>query len=162
MSQLSYRFIAASCLAALIAAEPRGPAARNINSTISARGYQNSVQLIYSQSSTENYWSVYKGPQGVAVNVCGDDRFQLIYPATAPHTRELEQPPFLAADVKWFFPVAPGYDCQIVGTGQDPGQLRCDDGKTMMMDFYKDPRYDGSSVLCSDGVWYHHAWFAEF
>ncbi|KAI4636284.1 uncharacterized protein J4E88_005105 [Alternaria novae-zelandiae] len=132
--------------------------------------YPYSLQIQVEEVDTKYYvWDIFQGPSGVAVNPCGDTRFEKVYhgePGWHTNKPDMDSPPYpqnyLPFVPEFEVPIEYGNrgDCAYHATGKDAGQFRC--GDYYIIDCAKDPRY-GQQVSCGNPrPRYAVAWYCEF
>jgi hypothetical protein len=126
---------------------------------------EKSVQITYDEDPYGHHlWSVWYGPQGVAVDPCKPEPFRRIQ-YSAAHIVEnssIDNPPFPPKETWDKFALEfLGEACSIKGYGQvDAPTLRC--GNTLIVDFQKDAQFDDPIFTCNDGYKHHRGWTVEY
>ncbi|KAL6711689.1 hypothetical protein ACN47E_004623 [Coniothyrium glycines] len=138
----------------------------SFNFTTGGSQYTHSIQLlfmIYGRAHAR-WWYVFGGPQGVAVNPCGDKRFREIYHANAFDFEDKNSHIYKGA--RWPIKIGKTKDCFIVGDPGYPGQIRCGEN-SLILDLAKDPQYSDPPIWCWDDrhkrrYYFERAWFVEW
>jgi hypothetical protein len=150
----------------------------NPNPQMSAMDYgkqTTSIQLQASMYANQFSWWGYRGPIGIAVNPCGDTRFQRMVwnQVDSRPDLKIEDPPFVRPGTLWILDLpeykGSGRRCiyKASDTDSDPGQVTC--GIWLVMDFKADPENmkEHKSIVCGSDTAYHNhafhpAWLLEY
>jgi hypothetical protein len=136
-----------------------------------------SIQILYRRLNKPNAkntrydWVFYQGPQGLAVDPCGDNKvgFQTIF----DNVKEARRPPqFEAPPVpsKGIFlsgiKIEPFQEkCRYQSEGNGAGWLKCGDPEFLIYDFLADPQRNDGTITCihQDGKpQYRRAWYVDY
>jgi hypothetical protein len=148
---------------------------------------QRSVQILYGDKGGK-FWSVWSGPQGLAVNPCyrptansnsnrtdnDNPLFDFVLESVGQVVdgSSLEKPPF-PPKATWGAenPTLKEFSCVIQGRGQEgPPFLICNydiilkkkKNNEVIYKFEQDAQFDDQIITCEDGVRYRRAWTVEY
>ncbi|KAH7080995.1 hypothetical protein FB567DRAFT_449112 [Paraphoma chrysanthemicola] len=112
----------------------------------------------------DNYaWSAFQGPQGIAVNPCGDRRFKTFaYRVPERHPgKSIEEVPYPRKGMKWPLKLDGQTDCQYESEENGPGAMKC--GNYMVVPLRADWQKNTKTIKCKiEGFEAHRAWSEEF
>ncbi|CAG5159064.1 uncharacterized protein ALTATR162_LOCUS5394 [Alternaria atra] len=131
--------------------------------------YPYSLQIQLELVKDNRYvWTIFQGPSGVAVNPCGDSRFERVYHGAEGYymaDMDMNNPP----NVRNYEPFPPYFDWRIDYRGHDDclyhsdvrsaSKFTC--GDEYIIDCAKDTRY-GQQVSCGKYPHFSAAWVCEF
>jgi hypothetical protein len=127
----------------------------------------NSIQILYRRTKNRYDWVFFQGVQGVAVNPCGDSRFQLRSNNVQERRRppSFDEPPVPSKGIKVeTFPIPPfTKPCRYEAEGNGPGWLKC--GDFLIYEFLPDPQRKDNTIKCGweDGSpEYKRAWYVDY
>lgn len=129
--------------------------------------YKNSIQILFRENvyRYSHDWTVYFGPQGIAVDPCNIAPFSFVLQspvqdASVYSVRPKKDIPFTPEAVWPGLPqLYEGVQCIIEGSGEDLPALKC--GEVLAADFTKDPQYK-EAVICPDGFQYFRGYYVEY
>tara|TARA_R110002003_G_scaffold244_20_gene17586 strand:- start:4276 stop:5748 length:1473 start_codon:yes stop_codon:yes gene_type:complete len=122
-----------------------------------------SIQLIFFKYGDYFAWIGYQGPQGIAVNPCGDTRFKVFANAVHElhHGKSVDDVPYPSKGHRWPLKLDGQTDCRYESEENGPGSLKC--GNYMTVPLVADRQKDDKTVKCPNGGFeVHRAWSADF
>jgi hypothetical protein len=161
-------YLFATADAAPAAAEKTAAAAdapRTVTSLQARDISEHSVQITYGEDpSGHHLWSVWYGPQGVAVDPCKPAPFRRVQLSAAQIVKDssIEKPPFPPKETWNKLPLTfQDTTCSIKGYGQEGAPtFQC--GNTLIYDFERDVQFNDPIVKCDDGYKHHRGWTVEY
>jgi hypothetical protein len=119
------------------------------------------VQILYGRRGGNDIWTVWSGPQGIAVDPCKvePEPFQFEIQAAGQFGGGSLEQLYFPPKVIWPADFV-GDGCTIKGNGQDgPPTLVCK--QSLVVGFQKDAQFNDQEIVCDNGARYHRGWAAE-
>jgi hypothetical protein len=120
---------------------------------------KNSIQILVRSTDSKQFsWVAFQGPQGVAVNPCGDDRFwafanEKFSAVDLQRSSDIDHPPLISLNHIWSVQIDGEYDCRYDSTN-GVGHLKC--GDYLEYPFADDPKKSEATMNCPGSAYYIH------